>query len=320
MSTESIYNPIPPNRRSTRADHPFGIYNIELTNRCPMKCIMCPRTNNMTRPQGFMDCELFQRAIDELVSINPEYIDSRMVWLHHFGESLLHPRFGDCIEYASSKGVLTGLSINPFILTEDIAGELLRAQPSVLCISLDGHDDDSFYRIRGVKNAYNLSRTRLLDFLQLKKRYNAEITVILSMIHFPMNRASIESEWSFWQSCEGVDQFLEKDFSTWDGNAEDVHALIDDCACRSNDIDRSSVACTLPWEVMTVTWNGDVVPCCYDYNARLVLGNMERESFQEIWNGEKMRALRAEFIDNKVTNELCKNCDKLYLPRDSWKW
>jgi radical SAM protein with 4Fe4S-binding SPASM domain len=313
MSTDDIFKSIPPNQRSPRAAHPFGIYNIELTNKCPMKCVMCPRTRNMTRPQGFMDYELYKRAIDELVSNNPEYIGNRLVWLHHFGESLLHPRFGDCIAYAASRGVRAALSINPFMLQYDFIDVLLRSNPYLLCMSLDGHDDESFHKIRGVKNAYGTSHDRLIDFLDRKVQSRSRIKVMVSMIDFDMNEASIKAQELYWKKIAGVDQFLCKDFSTWDGNAGDINALAGG-GRAVGDVDKSAVACTLPWEVMTIAWNGDVLPCCYDYDAKMVLGNMANQSLTEIWNGEKLQSLRSEFIENKVTNPLCRHCEKLYLP------
>jgi radical SAM protein with 4Fe4S-binding SPASM domain len=110
-----------------------------------------------------------------------------------------------------------------------------------------------------------------------------------------------------------VDQFLCKDFSTWDGVAGDINALARD-GRSVGAVDASAVACTLPWEVMTVTWNGDVVPCCYDYDAKMVLGNMGEQSLSEIWNGDKIQSIRKEFVANRVTNPLCRHCEKLYLP------
>jgi radical SAM protein with 4Fe4S-binding SPASM domain len=315
MSTDSRHGSPPVHERSPYADHPFGLYNIELTNKCPMKCVMCPRTKNMTRPQGFMDYRLFQRAIDELASANPSFAREHVVWLHHFGESLLHPRFGDCIRYAASKGVLTGLSINPFMLSESVAEELIGAAPSALYISLDGHDDESFYRIRGMKKGYQASHDRLMYFLDLKNRRRANIQIVVSMIDFPMNKASIQARESYWQNIAGVDQFLCKDFSTWDGNATDIN-LLADRGLDAGAVDRSVVECTLPWEVMTIAWNGDVLSCCYDYDARVVLGNIGEQMLSTIWNGEKMQFLRKEFIANKVANPLCKNCEKLYLPHE----
>jgi radical SAM protein with 4Fe4S-binding SPASM domain len=314
MSTDNIFKSIPPRERTSYAAQPFGIYNIELTNKCPMKCVMCPRTKNMTRPQGFMDYELYKRAIDELVSNNPEYVGNRLVWLHHFGESLLHPRFGDFIRYASSKGVRTALSINPVMLRYDFIDELLKAEPYLLCMSLDGHDDESFYKIRGVKKAYGTSHDRLIDFLARKVQSRSRIKVMVSMIDFDVNAESIKAQESYWKKIAGVDQFLCKDFSTWDGNAGDINELVNRGGRTAGAVDKSAVACTLPWEVMTIAWNGDVVPCCYDYDAKVVLGNMKEQSLSDIWNGEKLQAIRMEFIENKVTNPLCKKCEKLYLP------
>jgi radical SAM protein with 4Fe4S-binding SPASM domain len=315
MNTENIDASTPVSECKSYADHPFGIYNIELTNKCPMKCVMCPRTKNMTRAQGFMDYALFQCAVDELASAHPSFAKEHVVWLHHFGESLLHPRFGDCIRYALSKGVLTGLSINPFMLTEPVAEELIGAAPSALYISLDGHDDESFYKIRGMKKGYQVSHDRLMDFLKLKNSHGAKTQVVVSMIDFPMNEESIQARESYWKNIAGVDRFLCKDFSTWDGNSSDINSLAE----RGRDagaVDTSAVVCTLLWEVMTVMWNGDVVPCCYDYDAKVVLGNMGEQTLSDIWNGEKMQALRKEFIANQVANPLCKNCEKLYLPQE----
>ena len=50
-------------RRGRRAvvGYPFGLHNIELTNRCPMRCVMCARTHGMTRAQGNMGFALFRR-------------------------------------------------------------------------------------------------------------------------------------------------------------------------------------------------------------------------------------------------------------------
>ena len=86
--------------RKTISHNPFAIFNIELTNRCPMKCIMCPRTYDMTRAKGFMDYELFKNIVDEYFAINVALLKKDDLWLHNFGESLLHPQFDKFIKYA----------------------------------------------------------------------------------------------------------------------------------------------------------------------------------------------------------------------------
>lgn len=301
----------------TVSTDPLTVFNIELTNRCPFKCIMCARTNNMTRPQGLMDFSLFRKIIDEYVEENPKQAMTADCWLHHFGESLVHPEFDRFVAYASTRGVFTALSLNPLMLKRPTALALLRARPSKLYLSIDGHDDDSFERIRGVKDAYGPSVRNLLDFLDLKKSFGSKVQVWVSMIHFEQNRESIERTRDFWSKLDGVDVFMAKEFVTWDGNAPDVNRL-DVNRLSQNRLEgrelppaKDRVTCRFPWTRLTVTWDGDVVPCCYDYDKRLILGNAASQSLKQIWNGEPMRRLRREFLDNRVSNPLCRNCDYL---------
>lgn len=296
-------------------ERPFSLFNIELTNHCVMSCVMCPRTRNMTRPRGYMEFCLYRSAIDELAAANPGYGSSNVLWLHHFGESLLHPGFDSFIEYAAGKNIRTGLSINPFMLTGPVIDRLIASSPHILYISLDGHDDESFRQIRGMEGAYETSRKRLIDFLRMKTGSGSSITVILSMIDFGQNRLSIKLTRERWESMPGIDLFLPKSFTTWDGSAPDVNALADGRA--QEPLDRSAVRCTFPFERMTVTWDGDVVPCCFDYDKKYILGSLMESSLSDIWTGEPMKNLRREFSANRVTNRLCVNCRRLYLPPET---
>jgi len=292
------------------ADHPFGLFNIELTNRCPMKCVMCPRTYHMTRDQGFMEIDLFKKIIDELAMANPEFQQDRVVWLHHFGESLLHPEFDFCIRYAAEKGIRTGLSVNPMMLDEKVSMLLLASGLHILYLSLDGHNDESFSKIRGVSNMYETSRRRLLDFLELKQHNPCSMKIILSMINFSLNNESIAAVKDEWESHNQIDGFLMKNYTTWDGAIAEIDALAPERSTEEAD-NHSAITCSFPWENMTVTWDGDVVPCCFDYNKKLVLGNAITQSLGDIWNDTPMQKLRKEFLEDRVSNSLCRKCKEL---------
>jgi radical SAM protein with 4Fe4S-binding SPASM domain len=293
------------------SDYPFGIFNIELTNRCPMKCVMCPRTNYMTREQGFMEFTLFKKIIDELADVNPSFQNDKVVWLHHFGESLLHPQFDTFIQYAAEKGVRTGLSVNPMMLSEKISFALLNSGLHILYLSLDGHNDESFSKIRGVNNMYETSRSNMINFLNMKKENPCGMKIILSMIDFSLNEESIAAVKEEWESHDQIDGFLMKNYTTWDGAVREIEDLAPD-SLRDRSENISEVTCRFPWQNMTVTWDGDVVPCCFDYNKKLVLGNAVSHSLSEIWNGSTMQKLRKEFIENSVVNPLCRNCRELH--------
>ncbi len=290
--------------------HPMAVFNVEITNRCPLRCVMCPRTEDMTRDQGHMDFALFQRIIDELVRCNPTWSDSVPVRLHGFGESLVHPQFDRFISYAESSGIRTCLSINPLVMTPDVRSRLLNADPSLLYVSLDGHDDASFEEIRGVRKAYERSRANLLAFLSEKRASRARSFIVVSMISFDRNAESIRECQAYWSGLEGIDEFRLKPFTTWDGNSQSVNQLVGISPPGAPPV-QTPVTCRWPWTAMTVLWDGDVVPCCNDFDKRYVLGNLNSQSLTSIWNSEPMTSLRAEFASGIVRNELCRNCRSL---------
>ena len=295
--------------RSTNVDYPSGIFSIEITNRCPLKCVMCARTHDMTRATGDMDYGLFRKIVDELSSSHPEWSRHSPVRLHGFGESLVHPQFDDMIRYAQQRNVCTCLSLNPIVLTDSISVRLLDAEPSLLYISLDGHDDASFASIRGLPAAYEKSKANLMRFLEHKATIRSRTQIVLSMINFGLNEPSIARMQKHWESVTGIDAVRIKAFCTWDGNADAVNRLAGITAATANV--RQNVTCRWPWRSVSVLWDGDVVPCCFDFDKRFVLGNLGFETLASIWHGPRMHSLREEFISNSVTNQLCRNCSNL---------
>ena len=74
------------------------------------------------------------------------------------------------------------------------------------------------------------------------------------------------------------------------------------------------------WTALNVHFDGNVVPCCIDYNDEVVLGNVENETLQEIWNGTKMQLFRRLHLDGKQnTISLCKNC-RVHETQFSAEW
>ncbi len=254
-----------------------------------------------------MEFALFRKIVDELVELNPDYRENKVVWLHGFGESLLHPEFDQCIEYAGMRGLYTGLSINPYMLDDMRSEKLIKSSPKIICLSLDGHDDDSFEKIRGVKNIYHISKNRLISFLEKKKKYHSKSRITLSMIDFDMNSESVNSTRDYWQSLEGIDEFLVKKFITWDGSCEEINAI-----APEGDSASEKITCSFPFGSITILWNGNAVPCCFDYNGRYILGNMNTQTLADIWTGKLLADLRIQFIQNDVVNDLCRRCRKLW--------
>jgi radical SAM protein with 4Fe4S-binding SPASM domain len=78
--------------------------------------------------------------------------------------------------------------------------------------------------------------------------------------------------------------------------------------------------CPFPWQHLVVQWNGDVVPCCRDYNGRIRLGTVLESSLREIWDGERYATLRQQMRSGRYDdNEVCRRCMSIYYtePEDT---
>ena len=281
---------------------PFAIVGLELTNRCEMKCIMCPRTYAMNREIGDMDMSLFTKIIDEYAAVSPLGDighGTGAIWLHLFGESLLSPIFGEAISYASQKGLKPMLSINPSALDSDKMHRLLNAEPHLLYLMVDGNDEESFSHIRGVDGQYEKTVENALDLLQLKRDMGSEVQVYVCTIDIPGREEIVDAARSYWEGVDGVDGFIPVGFVDWNGS-------IDEITCLGNGLPSGN--CAFPWQSVCITWDGSVVPCCYDYDKFYPLGNLNEESLMDIWKGDAMRGLREEIASGGIKNALCAKC------------
>ena len=69
--------------------------------------------------------------------------------------------------------------------------------------------------------------------------------------------------------------------------------------------------CSEPWIGITITAEGNVVPCCYDYDEKYIIGNLKEESLEQIWNNKRMRLLRRQVKTKTLyKNPLCKTCQE----------
>ena len=245
-----------------------------------------------------MDKEVFNKIIIQYTRDNPS--PNGHVWLHHFGESLLHPNVTDCISYMQDRGLKAAISLNPIALHKRKAEQFVQTNPYLIYISLDGHDEETFSTIRGVPGIWEQSKRNALYFLELKEKYNSSTKVVLSSINFPQHRELVEASKLFWSKQPGVDSFLEKPFTDFNGDIESITNM--------HDQHIEYTQCTKPWSHLTIAWDGTVLPCCYDYDAKYALGNISKNTLSKIWNDVPMKNLRKEFEDKHVTCDLCINC------------
>jgi len=282
------------------------VHQIEPTNHCPYACKMCPRPTRMERPLGFMDFGLYRRVVDEIASFQGPSRE-REVELFHFGESLLHPQLPEMVAYGARSGLNLVLSVNAPSLGPALARQILEAAPRKLIVSLDGTDAESYRELRGPRAELARAEENLKALARLREQTASDARVVVRMIALHRNRGQADAFLRRWEG-EGLEAEI-REFFPW-GEPE-MAALGDYRRFPTH------MPCPYPWQYVVVQWNGDVVACCRDYNARLVMGNVRETSLVEIWGGEAYRNLREQHRSGRFgENGTCRVCTALYSSGD----
>ncbi|HVP13527.1 MAG TPA: radical SAM/SPASM domain-containing protein [Phycisphaerae bacterium] len=295
------------------------VFEIETTNRCPFACVMCPRTYAMTRPVGDMDIGLFRELIDQM---HPAWQMDKpggrpLVRLLHYGEPFVYRHFAESIQHCHRRGFQVLLSSNPAVWTEHRIQQALDTGVDEIMAMVDGMDDETSTAIRGSAAGYARAEANIRRLAELKvKRGSRSPYLVLAMIKQPRNAHQWELFTHYWKGIEGIDGTYLAHYSVFDGSIRDINRINDTLMKRDSSqaeqyarqLRLSRFPCYYPWHSVAVTWSGEVVPCCRDYNCTLVLGDLNRQSLHQIWNGSLIRHLRRAFIRGRRDNNLCRHC------------
>lgn len=277
-------------------DVPF-VDQVELTNLCPMRCGFCPRGTPglMKRPTGMMSFSLFEKLLGEL---SPGQAQYRLLELHHLGESLLNPELPRFVALARARGLRTELSANPSLLTRELASALLTAGLSRLVLSLDGMDESTLRAIRGPAAKYRKAERNIEALLALADTLAEPPSIVIQMIALHRNREQRETFLARWGNTGR--SYVRAYVKPLDGQDPE---LVGDHPAPLRYL------CTYPFRSVVVLWDGRVVPCCRDDDARYVLGDLNHQSLREIWHGPRAQALRAAYLAQRFDQgHLCAGC------------
>ena len=277
------------------------LHQIEPTNHCPYSCVMCPRSEKMTRPLGFMEMDLYRKVIDEVATYG-EPVRSKEIELFHFGESLLHPEIDKMVGHASHKGLHATLSVNPPHLTPDLSRRLLENNPFRIILSLDGVDQKSYRAVRGAVADFDKAVRHIEHLASLRKAMNSSAIITVRIIRMCINEGEISSFREGWRE-KGVEVEVRPFFPWGEKEMAELGA-----------VERYPpyMPCPFPWQYVVVQWNGDVVPCCRDHNGVLSLGNVKNGTLKEIWNGGKSQDFRRRMATGTVREKSCRDCLAIY--------
>lgn len=298
-------------KQSLHRGNPLKI-GIEPTTHCNLRCPECPSgLRSFTRPTGMMDYERYTQIIDQL---SPDLV---YLLLYFQGEPYLHPQFFDMARYAQQKGVFAASSTNGHYLTDEKARATVESGLSELIISVDGTTQESYenYRIGGkldrvVQGIKNLVRWR-------KKLKSLSPHIVIQFLVVRQNEHQIPSIKALGKSL-GVDTVVLKSAQIYD--FQNGHPLIPEQEQYSRYYkgkdgtyhikNKLENQCWKLWQGAEITWDGKVLPCCFDKDAQHIMGQIPERKFADIWRSQPYHEFRNSLLHSRQKIDMCQNCSE----------
>jgi len=288
---------------------PFSI-SVEPTTACNLRCPECPSgLRAFSRETGNLKEDFFRKIIGEL---GPQLF---YLTFYFQGEPYINPRFLDMVAYAHQQGIYTATSTNAHFLNDKNAKATIESGLDRLIISIDGTTQEVYeaYRKEGQLEKV-LEGAR--NIIKWKKQLRSKTPhIIFQFLVVRPNEHQIEEVYQLAESL-GVDEVKLKTAQIYDyKNGNPLIPTIEKYARYQQQVDGTYEIknellnhCWKLWHSCVITWNGWVVPCCFDKDAKYKLGALKHESFQAIWQGEAYQSFRKSLLKGRNQIDICTNC------------
>lgn len=279
--------------------------SAELTNNCNLHCPQCSSGSGiMERKRGFMDANLFIKVMKEL---GPYLYNLN---LYFQGEPMLHPLFFTFLY--NCRDIHTVVSTNGHYLSEENADLIVRSGLDRLIISIDGLDQKTYssYRIGGDLN-------KVMEGLKNVSRAKEKLKSSMEIeIQFLVNSYNEEQIPAVKKLAGSVKAKLRLKSMQIINSPEIVSWMPSRKRFRRYEMDNGQYMiknsfknrCARLWFNPVITWDGKVVPCCFDKDAEYVMGDLNNDSFSDIWDGPEYRIFRKNILTGRHMIEMCRNC------------
>lgn len=288
---------------------PYSLF-IDPCNLCNFKCQFCAvqtSKRGLNYKKGFMPMELYRKIVDD-ISEFPDKL--KMLRIAQHGEPLLHPDLPEMIRYAKEKGVsdfieivTNGSKLNPRLNTELVESGLDRIRISIEAISEEGYRE-----IAGVNIDFEQMRSNIKDLYEKSVRREGALEVYVKTVDAAVDTKEKEETFYrlFEDRCHKIN--IERIVPIWSG-WEELSGQADSRQGIYGQKVRPVQVCPFPFYSFTIAPDGIVTVCCSDWERKLIVGDMNKQSLREVWNGDTLKRFWVDMLSgNKCKYEMCKNC------------
>lgn len=284
--------------------------SFEPTTACNLRCPECPSgLRAFTRPIGNLREDFFRQTLDDL------YKDLLFLIFYFQGEPYINPKFLDMVQYAHQKGIYTITSTNGHFLSEENARNTIKSGLDRLIISVDGATQETYesYRKEGKLEVVLQGARNVVKWKNKLKSRTPHL--IFQFLVVRPNEHEISEIYRLAKEI-GVDEVKLKTAQVYDyEHGNPLIPTIDQYARYARQADGTYRIknellnhCWKLWHSCVITWDGLVVPCCFDKDAVHRLGDLKKMTFEEIWQGDAYQQFRILIFRGRQHIDICNNC------------
>lgn len=279
-----------------------GIFYIETVLGCNLRCPECPMGNStINRKKHIMSFEKYKILADKIEHF------ARTVYPFVWGEPLLNPDIIDIIGY-TKKFARVYLSTNANLITREFAKNIMAQAPDVIDVPLDAATEETYQIVR--KGG---SLEKAVQGIRYLQEHRNDTTVVRGQfVVFKHNEHELPQ---FRRLCESlqiptrVNKPLFFNSNLKPPSKQFQRPVYNSLARVQQDI-RSCEARVR----MVVMSDGNVVPCCFDYNNSIIFGNLFEQDVMEIWKSDEYHEFRLRLTGKKSTcPEFCLTCPRFTM-------
>lgn len=290
---------------------PFTL-SFEPTTTCNLSCPECPSGLKIfSRPTGMSNLELYSNLLED--------VKTHLIFLYLYfqGEPFLHKDFIEMIRVAKRKKIVTITSTNGHFLTKSKCIDVVESGLDRLIVSVDGSTQDTYEQYRKEGSLEKVLKGLETLIAVKKEMKSSHPYIILQMLVVAPNEHQIDQVHKIGKQI-GVDEVVCKTAQIYDfkhGNVL-IPSIDKYSRYKKNKLGTWEIKnklenqCWKMWHSAVSTWDGKIIPCCFDKDATFEMGNAFTTPFKDIWMHPKYIKFRNSILSSRKNIEMCKNCSE----------
>jgi MoaA/NifB/PqqE/SkfB family radical SAM enzyme len=274
---------------------------VETTLTCNSRCVFCAHHKKIMT--GTMQKNLFEKIADECRTYGIKLINFGV-----YGEPLADRFLFERIDYLKKCDMNFGFISNAALLTPEITDKLLTMGNLVnVSFSINGFSKEIYEKTMVGLNR-DTTYGNVLYFLDQKEKLKLKnLDVHISAVRTDLNKKDFKKFFNFWKSQKGITMVWSLELVDRMGDAYDGKlGKLGSMSKKHNWLS----PCKYMWGPLSVYFDGKVSPCCIDNDKRrLIVGDLSRQTLDEVLNGKALNDLRNIHLSGKRNDHpICGRC------------